>query len=157
MSHYLIEQIRGTKNIKVRLRTTIVEAHGEKRLEAITVFDASTGEKEKIRTNSLFIFIGAEPHTEWLENVVQRDDHGFILTGPDLIQLGGKGQGCEGHRPPGWPLDRDPFWLESSVPGVFAAGDVRHGSVKRVAAGVGEGATAVRFIHQYLNSSMSGS
>jgi thioredoxin reductase (NADPH) len=152
MSHYLIEQIRGTKNIKVRLRTTIVEAHGEKRLEAITVFDASMGEKEKIRTNSLFIFIGAEPHTEWLENVVQRDDHGFILTGPDLAKLGG-----EGRRPPGWSLDRDPFWLESSVPGIFAAGDVRHGSVKRVAAGVGEGATAVRFIHQYLNSSMSGS
>jgi thioredoxin reductase (NADPH) len=152
MSHYLIEQIRGTKNIKLRLRTTVIEAHGEKHLDAITVFDASTGKKEKIRTNSLFIFIGAEPHTEWLENVVQRDDHGFILTGPDLAKLGG-----EGHQPPGWPLDRDPFWLESSVPGIFAAGDVRHGSVKRVAAGVGEGATAVRFIHQYLNSSMSGS
>lgn len=145
MSHYLIKQIQGTKNINVRLRTTVVEAHGEKYLEAITIFDSSTEKKEKIRTNSLFIFIGAEPHTEWLENIVERDDHGFILTGPALVQLGG-----EGHRPPGWPLDRDPFWLESNVPGIFAAGDVRHGSVKRVAAGMGEGSTAVRFIHEYL-------
>jgi thioredoxin reductase (NADPH) len=152
MSHYLIEQIDARKNINVRLRTTVVEAHGEERLEGITILDAARGEKETVETHSLFIFIGALPHTEWLEGVVARDGHGFILTGPDLARTIG-----DGHRPAGWPLERDPFWLESSAPGIFAAGDVRHGSVKRVAAGVGEGATAVQFIHEYLNSTQSGS
>jgi thioredoxin reductase (NADPH) len=152
MSHYLIEQIDARKNINVRLRTTVVEAHGEERLEGITILDAARGEKETVETHSLFIFIGASPHTEWLEGVVARDGHGFILTGPDLARTIG-----DGHRPAGWPLERDPFWLESSAPGIFAAGDVRHGSVKRVAAGVGEGATAVQFIHEYLNSTQSGS
>ncbi len=145
MSHYLIDQIQKTPNIKVRLRTTVVEAHGENRLEAITISDATKNQKEKVPTNALFIFIGALPHTDWLENVVKLDDHGFILTGPDLSR--GEGNGHVG-----WTLNRDPFWLESSQPGVFVAGDVRHGSVKRVAAGVGEGATAVQFIHQYLGS-----
>jgi thioredoxin reductase (NADPH) len=145
MSRYLIDQIEKTPNIKVRLRTTVVEAHGENRLEAITISDATKNQKEKVPTNALFIFIGALPHTDWLENVVKLDDHGFILTGPDLSR--GEGNGHVG-----WTLNRDPFWLESSQPGVFVAGDVRHGSVKRVAAGVGEGATAVQFIHQYLGS-----
>jgi thioredoxin reductase (NADPH) len=147
MSRYLIDQIKKTPNIRVRLRTTVVEVHGEGRLEAITIFDAAKNQKEKVPTNALFIFIGALPNTDWLENVVKLDDHGFILTGPDLS----RGQGS-GHLPEGWTLNRDPFWLESSQPGVFVAGDVRHGSVKRVAAGVGEGATAVQFIHQYLGS-----
>lgn len=152
MSHYLIEQIEATRNIKVRSHTEVVEAHGDDRLESITVLNTATGVKETLRTNALFIFIGALPHTEWLEGVVQRDSKGFILTGPDLEKQGG-----DGHRPPGWSLDRDPFWLECRTPGVFAAGDVRRGSVKRVAAGVGEGATAVQFIHQYLNATLSGS
>jgi thioredoxin reductase (NADPH) len=147
MSRYLINQIESSKNIKVRLRTTLVEVHGDDRLEAITVFDAARGEKETLPTNALFIFIGALPHTEWLAKVVETDDHGFILTGPDLARLNGNG-----HLPRDWSLQRDPFWLESSQPGIFAAGDVRHGSVKRVAAGVGEGAMAVQFIHQYLAS-----
>jgi thioredoxin reductase (NADPH) len=147
MSRYLIDQINTIKNIKVRVRTTVVEVHGEERLEAITVFDAAKDKREKLFTNALFIFIGALPHTEWLESVVDRDDHGFILTGPDLPR-----SEADGHWPKDWKLQRDPFWLESSQPGVFAAGDVRHGSVKRVAAGVGEGATAVQFIHQYLAS-----
>jgi thioredoxin reductase (NADPH) len=147
MSRYLIDQIASTKNIKVRLRTTVVEVHGDERLEAITVFNAANGEKEKLSTNALFIFIGALPHTEWVAKVVETDDHGFILTGPDLARLRG-----DGHVPRNWSLQRDPFWLESSQPGIFVAGDVRHGSVKRVAAGVGEGATAVQFIHQYLAS-----
>lgn len=147
MSRYLIDQIEATKNIKVRLRTTVIEVHGEDRLEAITIFDAARNEKETVPTNALFIFIGALPHTEWLQPIVERDEHGFILTGPDLPRANGNG-----HFPKGWVLDRDPFWLESSQPGVFVAGDVRHGSVKRVAAGVGEGATAVQFIHQYLGS-----
>jgi thioredoxin reductase (NADPH) len=147
MSRYLIDQIAAIKNIKVRLRTTVVEAHGEERLEAITIFDAAKSEKETISTSALFIFIGALPHTEWLAGVIETDDHGFIFTGADLQ----RGRG-EGHWPRGWTLERDPFWLESSKPGIFVAGDVRHGSVKRVAAGVGEGATAVQFIHQYLAS-----
>ena len=145
MSRYLIDQIQKTPSIRVRLRTTVVEAHGENRLEAITISDATKNQKEKVPTNALFIFIGALPHTDWLENLVKLDDHGFILTGPDLSR--GEGNGHVG-----WTLNRDPFWLESSQPGVFVAGDVRHGSVKRVAAGVGEGATAVQFIHQYLGS-----
>lgn len=145
MSRYLIDQIQKTPNIRVRLRTTVVEVHGENRLEAITIFDATKNQKEKAPTNALFIFIGALPHTAWLENVVKLDDHGFIITGPDLLRGAGNG-------PAGWTLNRDPFWLESSQPGVFVAGDVRHGSVKRVASGVGEGATAVQFIHQYLGS-----
>lgn len=147
MSRYLIDQIKNTPNIRVRLRTTVVEVHGDERLEAITIFDALAGKKEKLPTNALFVFIGALPHTGWLKEVVKRDDHGFIMTGPDLPL----GQ-CNGHQPRGWKLKRDPFWLESSQPGIFVAGDVRHGSVKRVAAGVGEGATAVQFIHQFLAS-----
>ena len=147
MSHYLIDRIKNTSNIRVRLRTTVVEVHGENRLEAITVFDASKNKKETFPTTALFIFIGALPHTGWLTEVVKRDDHGFILTGPDLLQ-----EKDNGHLHGSWKLKRDPFWLECSQPGIFAIGDVRHGSVKRVAAGVGEGATAVQFIHQFLVS-----
>jgi len=147
MSHYLIDRIKNTSNISVRLRTTVLEVHGENRLEAITVFDASKNKKETLPTTALFIFIGALPHTAWLKEVVKRDDHGFILTGPDLLQEKGNG-----HLHGSWKLKRDPFWLECSQPGIFAVGDVRHGSVKRVAAGVGEGATAVQFIHQFLGS-----
>jgi thioredoxin reductase (NADPH) len=150
MSQYLIEQIEGTKNVTVRLRTTVIEVQGDDRLEAMTLLDEATGAKETVRTNALFIFIGAVPQTEYGAGVVERDGHGFILTGPDLARLGG-----DGHRPPGWSLERDPFWLESSVPGIFVAGDVRHGSAKRVAAGVGEGATAVQFVHQYLSPTPS--
>lgn len=147
MSRYLIDQIEATKNIRVRLQTTVVEVHGREHLESITILDEVENEKETVPATSLFIFIGALPHTEWLKSVVQRDSHGFIFTGPDLPR-----SESNGHWPKGWPLDRDPFWLESSQPGIFVAGDVRHGSVKRVAAGVGEGATAVQFIHQYLAS-----
>jgi thioredoxin reductase (NADPH) len=147
MSRYLIDQIYNTKNIRVRLRTTVQKVHGEDRLEAITILDALKGKEETVPTTALFIFIGAVPHTDWLGDLVERDDHGFILTGPNLPQAEGNGNG-----PGKWKLDRDPFLLESSQPGIFAAGDVRHGSVKRVAAGVGEGATAVQNIHQYLAS-----
>ena len=94
---------------------------------------------------SLFVFIGAEPRTDWLGGAVRRDEHGFVLTGPDLPRRDG--------RPKGWPLDREPFLLETSMPGVFAAGDVRHQSVKRVASAVGEGSIAVSFVHQYLSQS----
>lgn len=147
MSRYLIDQIYNTKNIRVRLRTTVVKVHGEDRLEAITILDAPKGKEEIVPTTALFIFIGALPHTDWLGDLVERDDRGFILTGPNLPQAEGNGSG-----PGKWKLDRDPFLLESSQPGIFAAGDARHGSVKRVAAAVGEGATAVQNIHQYLAS-----
>jgi thioredoxin reductase (NADPH) len=93
--------------------------------------------------SSLFIFIGALPRTDWLDGLIERDTNGFILTGPDLMK--------DGKRPRGWPLDRDPGLLETSIPGIFAVGDVRHGSVKRVASGVGEGSIAIQFVHQYLN------
>jgi thioredoxin reductase (NADPH) len=141
MSHYLIEQIEKTANIEVWLQTSVVEVHGDSRLDAITVCRGTAG-PQKLLANSLFIFIGAEPRTEWLSSLVERDERGFILSGPDLLR--------DGKRPASWTLDRDPGLLETSVPGIFVVGDVRHGSVKRVASGVGEGAVVVQFMHQYL-------
>ena len=146
MSQYLIEQITETPNIKVQPYSSVIEAKGENSLEAIVIENATTGEVETVAATSLFIFIGAIPRTEWLDGVVERDDRGFIVTGPDLKRVGtGSSQ-----RPKGWKLDRDPYLLETNVPGVFAVGDVRHGSVKRVASGVGEGSICVQFVHQYL-------
>ena len=142
MSHYLIEQIERTPNIEVWTQTSVSAVHGDTHLSGITVQCAPSGETKELPAASLFIFIGALPRTEWLGNVVERDDRGFILSGPDLIH-GGK-------KPPSWTLSRDPNLLETSVPGIFVVGDVRHGSVKRVASGVGEGAVVVQFMHQYL-------
>ncbi|HWD06879.1 MAG TPA: FAD-dependent oxidoreductase [Amycolatopsis sp.] len=141
MSHYLIEQIAGIENITVRTGTTVVEAHGTDHLEGLTLCRAGN-RTERVDTGHLFIFIGAAPRTDWLGDVIVRDHHGFVRTGPDLVD--------EGRRPPGWQLDRDPYHLESSVPGVFVAGDVRSQSVKRVASAVGEGAMAVTLVHRYL-------
>lgn len=143
MSQYLIEQIEATPNIEVRPFTQVVEVKGETNLEALVLEDARTGEMETVPASSLFIFIGASPRTDWLDGLVERDANGFILTGPDLIR--------DKNRPRGWTIDRDPFLLETNIPGIFAAGDVRYGSVKRVASGVGEGAIAVQFIHRYLS------
>jgi thioredoxin reductase (NADPH) len=143
MSQYLIDQIKETPNIQVWANAGIVEAHGETRLEEVSVLCSDTNNVERVPASSMFIFIGALPRTDWLGSLVERDDRGFLLTGPDLIR--------DGERPKGWPLDRDPFLLETNVPGIFAVGDVRHGSVKRVASGVGEGSVAVQFIHQYLS------
>jgi thioredoxin reductase (NADPH) len=140
MSHYLIEQIAGIGNIHVRTHTTVKEVHGDEHLERLTVCE--NGVTETVETGHLFIFIGAAPRTDWLGDAIQRDDHGFVRTGPDLVTAG--------QRPAGWPLDRDPHYLESSVPGVFVAGDVRSQSVKRVASAVGEGAMAVTLVHRYL-------
>jgi thioredoxin reductase (NADPH) len=145
MSQYLIEQIQETPNITVQPYSSVVEAKGELNLEAIVIENATTGEQQTVPAKSLFIFIGAVPRTEWLDSFVERDDRGFILTGADL-----KRAGESSTRPKGWTLDRDPYLLETNVPGVFAVGDVRHGSVKRVASGVGEGSICVQFIHQYL-------
>ncbi|HYU22296.1 MAG TPA: FAD-dependent oxidoreductase [Candidatus Dormibacteraeota bacterium] len=142
MSHYLIEQIEKTPNIEVQPRSSVVEVHGESRLTALTILRSLTGEKENVPATSLYIFIGAQPRTEWLGSLIERDERGFILSGPDLLR--------GGNRPPSWTLDRDPGLLETNVPGIFVVGDVRHGSVKRVASGVGEGAVVVQFMHQYL-------
>src|SRR5215467_14216837 len=143
MSKYLIDQIQRTPNIQIWTHAGVAEVHGEKRLEEISVLCSDTGKIERVSASSMFIFIGALPRTDWLAGLVERDDRGFLLTGPDLIK--------DGERPKGWTLDRDPFLLETNVPGLFAVGDVRHGSVKRVASGVGEGSVAVQFIHQYLS------
>ena len=143
MSQYLIDQIQQTPNIQIWNHASVAEVHGDKRLEEISVLCSDTNKVERVPASSMFIFIGALPRTDWLAGLVERDDRGFILTGPDLI----KG----GERPKGWTPDRDPFLLETNVPGIFAVGDVRHGSVKRVASGVGEGSVAVQFIHQYLS------
>lgn len=143
MSQYLIDQIKQTPNIQVEFNSQVVEVHGAEHLEEISIKCSDSGQTERVSANYLFILIGATPRTDWLEGVVRRDERGFILTGPDLMS--------DGKRPQGWPLDRDPFLLETSVPGVFAVGDVRKGSVKRVASGVGEGSVSVSFIHQYLS------
>ncbi|MGH9138962.1 MAG: FAD-dependent oxidoreductase [Acidimicrobiales bacterium] len=142
MSHYLIRQIADIPNIEVRLNTEVVGVDGDGHLEALTLCDNAAGTKETVSAGYLFVFIGAAPRTEWLEGVVTRDDRGFVLTGPDLL--------VDGSRPRRWDLDRDPYYLEASVPGVFAAGDVRANSVKRVASAVGEGAMAIQLIHGYL-------
>jgi thioredoxin reductase (NADPH) len=144
MSQYLIEQIETAHNIHVEYRTRVAEAHGENRLESVSIICEVTGEVNRVPASSLFIFIGAEPRTAWLDGVVERNERGFILTGPDLLR--------PGKRPKGWTLERDPSLLETSVPGVFAVGDVRYGSVKRVASGVGEGSVAIQFVHQYLSN-----
>ena len=142
MSRYLIDQIGQTPNIRLRPCTEVAAVAGSRRLENVTLRDLSSGVQETVLAGALFIYIGAEPATEWLDALVTRDERGFLLTGPTLMK--------DGKRPAGWSLTRDPFLLETNVPGIFAAGDVRCGSIKRVAAAVGEGAIAVQFVHQYL-------
>jgi thioredoxin reductase (NADPH) len=142
MSHYLVEQLAEIENVHVHTCTTVVEAHGADHLEEVTLRDANTGEQTTLPASHLFVFIGGAPRTDWLDGAVVRDERGFIPTGPALIE--------DGRRPHGWTLDRDPYFLESSLPGVFVAGDARSESVKRVASAVGEGAMAVTLVHRYL-------
>ena len=143
LSKYLIDRISSAHNIEVMLRSEVTALHGDETLQAVTVRNHVTGEVREIETHWLFVCIGGVPQTEWaIEAGVIRDEAGYIVTGPDLLR------GRE--RPANWPLDRDPHYLETNVPGVFAAGDVRHGSVKRCASAVGEGAMAVAFVHRHL-------
>jgi thioredoxin reductase (NADPH) len=143
MSQYLIDQLKKTPNVQIEYNSNVVEAHGSGHLEAVSIHCATTNETNRVPANALFIMIGAAPNTSWLADVVERDELGFILSGADLMR--------DGKRPKGWQPDRDPGLLETSVPGIFVVGDVRHGSVKRVASGVGEGSVAVSFVHQYLS------
>jgi thioredoxin reductase (NADPH) len=143
MSQYLINQLKETPNVQIEYNSSLLEAHGEDHLESISVRCSTTDEVNRVPANSLFIMIGAAPNTNWLADVVERDARGFIYSGRDLMR--------DGKRPKGWPLDRDPGLLETNVPGIFVVGDVRHGSVKRVASGVGEGSVAISFVHQYLS------
>uniref|UniRef100_UPI000D689505 NAD(P)/FAD-dependent oxidoreductase n=1 Tax=Nocardia aurea TaxID=2144174 RepID=UPI000D689505 len=140
MSHYLIEQIHAIPNIEVHVQTRVSGGHGDAHLEGLTL--TTKGEERTVDTQWLFVFIGAEPYTSWLGDTVERDAKGFVLTGPDLVQ--------GGRRPRNWPLRREPYYLETNVPGVLAAGDVRAESIKRVASAVGEGAMAVALVHRYL-------
>jgi thioredoxin reductase (NADPH) len=140
MSQYLVSRLRANSNIEIRLRTEVVGASGEDHLQNITLVDRATGTVDDVAASWLFFFIGAAPRTEWLGDAIVRDSRGFVLTGPELPPRAGVG----------WPLERHPFALETSVPGVFAAGDVRRDSMKRVASAVGEGAMAVYLVHRYL-------
>jgi thioredoxin reductase (NADPH) len=141
MSHYLIDQLQARPNIHVRYRSEVVAAHGEDMLEAVDVRDGGSGETTRLASGGLFVFIGADAETGWLPAEIALDQRGYVLTGPDL-KAGAA-----------WPLERDPYLLETSVPGIFACGDVRSGPVKRVAAAVGEGSMAIAFVHQYLRES----
>jgi thioredoxin reductase (NADPH) len=138
MSRYLIDQVATRSNIRVLYRTEVTAAHGDTSLEAVEVGDAATGRTTRLESGGLFIFIGADAETAWMPPEIALDRHGYVLTGSDATAVGG------------WVLDRDPYLLETSVPGIFACGDVRSAPVKRVAAAVGEGSMAIAFVHQYL-------
>ena len=144
MSQYLIDQIAATDNIKVQCNSSVVEVKGDTSLDALVIQNSQTGEIQTVPANSLFIFIGAVPRTDWMNGLIERDEKGFILTGPDLPRQNG--------RMKGWTADREPYLLETNVPGIFAVGDVRYGSIKRVASSVGEGSICVQFVHRYLSN-----
>lgn len=144
MSRYLVDQIDATPNVEVRPHSHVIEALGSDHLVGLRIENVVTGEIDGVAASFLFVFVGAEPRNDWLGGLVATDEHGYLLAGPDLVLDGGAGHG--------WPLERDPFHLETSVPGVFVAGDARHGSIRRVAGAVGEGSTCVQLVHRYLAS-----
>jgi thioredoxin reductase (NADPH) len=138
MSRYLIDQIGTRANVEVLYRSQIVAVHGDVSLEEVEICNSATGETTRHDSGGLFLFIGADPQTEWLPPEIARDDRGFVLTGPGVRAVDR------------WELERDPYLLETSVPGIFACGDVRLSPVKRVAAAVGEGSMAISFVHEYI-------
>jgi thioredoxin reductase (NADPH) len=143
VSQYLVDRIQFSPNIEVLLRTQVVALQGDEALTAITLKNEETGQEWVAETSWLFLCLGGLPHTQWAEELgIIRDEAGYLVTGPDLMR--------DGHPPEKWPLDRDPYYMETNIPGVFAAGDVRHGSLKRCASAVGEGAMAVTFVHRYV-------
>ena len=143
VSAYLVDRISAAKNVEVLTQTEVTALEGSDMLQAVLLTNRQTGASRRIETHWVFVCIGGAPRTEWaVQAGVTRDEAGYLVTGPDLLQ--------EGQRPDGWPLDRPPYYLETNIPGLFAAGDVRHGSVKRCASAVGEGAMAVMFVHRYL-------
>jgi thioredoxin reductase (NADPH) len=142
MSDYLVRELEASPNVAVRARTRAVGGGGAGRLEWLALHDAATGAGETVHADGLFILIGAEPNTAWLDGTLARDERGYLLTGRDLVR--------DALAPGGWPLEREPFLLETAIPGVFAAGDVRHRSIKRVASAVGEGSIATQLVHEYL-------
>jgi thioredoxin reductase (NADPH) len=142
MSDYLIKEIEATDNVEVRLNTQVIGGGGEGRLESLILRDSASGTTETVPAAALFVLIGAEPRTECLPEEIERDEKGFVLTGGDLLR--------DGRLPERWDLERPPMPLETSIPGVFAVGDVRHGSVKRVASAVGEGSITIQMVHGHL-------
>jgi len=143
LSQYLVDRIKSTKNVEVLTNTEVTALHGDRTLDAVTLKNTRTGQEQTCKTTWLFVCIGGDPRTEWaIAAGLVRDDAGYLVTGPDLVR--------NGKPPDGWPLNRSPYFLETNVPGMFAAGDVRHGSVKRCASAVGEGAMSVMFVHRYL-------
>jgi thioredoxin reductase (NADPH) len=145
MSAYLVTMLERTPNVRMLPFTEVVDGDGPGRIAELTLEDARTGERRVVEAGALFVMIGATPHTEWLPESVARDEEGYVLTGTDLLLAGTESGGGSV-----WAADRPPYALETSLPGVFAVGDVRHGAIKRVASAVGEGAVAVRNCHQYL-------
>jgi thioredoxin reductase (NADPH) len=145
MSQYLEDQIKATKNIDVRLNSKVIEVLGSDWCEQLVIEQSQSGERQTVSASALLVYAGAVPRTDWLDGLVERDALGYIVSGQHLLQR-------EHRRPQGWSVDRDPFYLETTVPGVFVAGDVRHRSAKGVTSGVGEGAMAVKLVHEYLST-----
>jgi thioredoxin reductase (NADPH) len=145
MSQYLEDQIKATKNIAVQLNSKVIEVRGSEWCEQLVIENSQSGEKQTVSASALLIYAGAVPRTDWLDGLVERDALGYIVSGQHLLQR-------EHRRPQGWNVDRDPYYLETTVPGIFVAGDVRHRSAKGVTSGVGEGAMAVKLVHEYLST-----